>query len=367
VIRWPGYPRLYFNQAGSGPAAPAVRQRVRAVDDDLAALGGHSPVGLELAETILTESRAAVAMSLGLPNGWQTSFCSSATDALNLVASAVVPRRCRLVASDQEHPSGLLALAVQRAPGLQVDLVAAEPLATWPERLAEARRAADLVLVSLVAYSTGWRLAIERVPPPEDADGLLVVDVSQALGQVDLQPVWAVADAAVGLGHKWLHGPLPTGFVLSSPRASEWLRIARGGWHARTASRLFEADWRTDAARLEPGSMDVARVAGLAAALEHLPELLSAAARRRVSGYRTRLAETLVHGGRRPIEGSVEGMLIYPVDRPAREVAAEVARRGGAVIKDLNAPEVSDRIRVSICPLHEEDEIERLGELLALS
>jgi selenocysteine lyase/cysteine desulfurase len=364
VIRWPGYPRLYFNQAGSGPAAPAVRQRVRAVDDDLAALGGHSPAGLELAERILAESRAAVATSLGLPTDWQTSFCSSATDALNLVASAVVPRRCRLVASDQEHPSGLLALAVQQVRGPRVDLVTAEPLATWPERLAEARRAADLVLVSLVAYSTGWRLAVERMPPAEDADGLLVVDVSQALGQVDLRPVWAVADAAVGLGHKWLHGPLPTGIVLTSPRASERLAIARGGWHARTTSRLFEADWRTDAARFEPGSMDVARVAGLAAALEHLPDLLSAAARVRVCGYRSRLADALRRSRRMPIEDSIEGMLIYPVDRPAREVAAEVARRGGAIVKDLNAPEVSDRIRISLCPLHEDDEIERLGTLL---
>jgi selenocysteine lyase/cysteine desulfurase len=367
VFRWPAYPRLYFNQAGSGPAAPGVRERVRAVDDDLAALGGHSPAGLELAERLLSESRAAVASSLGLPSGWQTSFCWSATDALNLVASAVVPRRCRLVASDQEHPSGLLSLAVQRARGLRVDLVAAEPLATWPERLAEARRTADLVVVSLVAYSTGWRIAIERVPPPEDADGLLVVDVSQALGQVDLGAVWRAADAAVGLGHKWLHGPLPTGFVLTSPRGRERLAVPRGGWHARTSSSLFEADWRTDAARFEPGSMDVARVAGLAVVLEHLPELLSPSARQRVAGYRARLAEAVLRSGRTPIEGSVEGMLIYEVDRPAREVAAEVARRGGAIIKDLNAPEVSDRIRISICPLHQDEEIEQLGELLAHS
>jgi selenocysteine lyase/cysteine desulfurase len=111
--------------------------------------------------------------------------------------------------------------------------------------------------------------------------------------------------------------------------------------------------------------MDVARVAGLALALGHLPELLSPAARQRVAGYRARLVEALTRAGHAPVQDSVEGMLIYPVDRPAREVAARIAHTGGAVVKDLNAPEVSDRIRVSICPLHEEDEIERLGELLA--
>jgi selenocysteine lyase/cysteine desulfurase len=37
------------------------------------------------------------------------------------------------------------------------------------------------------------------------------------------------------------------------------------------------------------------------------------------------------------------------------------------VVKDLNAPEVSDRIRISLCPLHEDQEIEHLGELLAVS
>jgi 7-keto-8-aminopelargonate synthetase-like enzyme len=84
-----------------------------------------------------------------------------------------------------------------------------------------------------------------------------------------------------------------------------------------------------------------------------------------VAGYRARLAEALERAGHAPILGSVEGMLVYLVDRSAREVAAEIAARGGAVVKDLNAPEVSDRIRVSISPLHQDDEVDRLYELLA--
>jgi selenocysteine lyase/cysteine desulfurase len=364
VLRWPDYPRLYFNQAGSGPASLAVRDRVRAVDDALAAFGGHSPAGLDLAEQTLAEGRAAVARHLGLPDAWQVSFCSSATDALNLIAAAVVPRRRRLVASNQEHPSGLLSLAVQQGRGMQIGIVTAEPLSTWPERLADARRSADLMLVSLVSYQTGWRLPIERLPPAEPGDGLLVVDISQALGQLDLGSVWQGADAATGLGHKWLHGPLPTGFVLTAPRARERMAIARGGWHARTASHLFEADWRTDAGRHEPGSMDAARVAGLALALEHLPDLLDPAARQRVRRYRDHVVEALVRVGREPVPDSVGGMLIYLVDEPAREVAARIGRSGGATVKDLNAPEVSDRIRISLCPLHEPDEIDQLCTLL---
>jgi selenocysteine lyase/cysteine desulfurase len=306
-----------------------------------------------------------VGRHLGLPDAWQVSFCSSATDALNLIAAAVVPQRRRLVASDQEHPSGLLSLAVQQTRGLQVGVVPAEPLSTWPERLADARRSADLVLASLVSYQTGWRLPIERLPPAEPEDGLLVIDVSQALGQLDLGGVWQGADAATGLGHKWLHGPLPTGFLLIGPRAAERLTIARGGWHARTASRLFEATWRTDAGRHEPGSMDAARVAGLALALEHLPILVSPAARQRVKSYRDHLVETLLRLGREPLPDSIEGMLIYPVDEPAREVAARIGHSGGATVKDLNAPEVSDRIRISLCPLHQPEEIDQLGTLLA--
>ena len=364
VLRWPDYPPLYFNQAGSGPAAPAVRERVRAIDDALASIGGHSPAGLELAEQTLATARAAVAHRLALPADWQTSFCASATDALNLVASAVVPRRCRLVGSDQEHPSGLLSLAVQRARGLRVDLLTAEPLATWPDRVAEARRTADLVLVSLVSYQTGWQAQIEEIPSPEPEDGLLVVDVSQALGQVELEPVWRVADAAVGLGHKWLHGPLPTGFLLTAPCAVERLGVARGGWHARATSRLFEADWWTDARRHEPGSMDAARVAGLALALEQLPELLSPTARQRVFSYRVQVCDALVRAGREPVTGSVGGMVFFLTDQPAREVAARIAQRG-PIVKDLNAPEVADRIRISLCPLHTPQEIDQLCQSLA--
>lgn len=358
--RWPDYPRLYFNQAGSGPAAPAVRARVREVDDELARLGGHAPDGLAFAERTLDSARLAVAHHLELPPDWQVSFCTSATDALNLVASAVTPRRRRLVASDQEHPSGLLSLAVQR--GAEIACVPAQPLATWPERLADVRRTADLVLVSLVSYQTGWRLPVERMPPPATDDGLLVVDVSQALGQVELSGAWRVADVAVGLGHKWLHGPLPSGFVLSSPRARGALAVPRGGWHARTASRLFEADWRTDGGRYEPGSTDAARAAGLEVALRHLADLLSPAARQRVAGYRSQVVATVTRRGL--VTGSVEGMLIFEVDEPARVVAARIGQRG-PIVKDLNAPEVSDRIRVSLCPLHTPEEIDHLCASLA--
>jgi 7-keto-8-aminopelargonate synthetase-like enzyme len=100
-------------------------------------------------------------------------------------------------------------------------------------------------------------------------------------------------------------------------------------------------------------------------ALEHLPGLLAPSARQRVAGYRARLADALTRAGQVPVADSVEGMLIFPVDRSAREVAAEIAHRGAAVVKDLNAPEVSDRIRISLSPLHTDDEIDRLGELLA--
>jgi selenocysteine lyase/cysteine desulfurase len=358
--RWPEYPSLYFNQAGAGPTSPAVLEQVRAVDEQLAAIGGHSPAGLDLVEATLAGTRAAMAARLGVPRDWSVSFCGSATDALNLVASAVVARRCRLLASDQEHPSGFLSLAVQRGRGFELAVLAAAPLDSFADRVARARREADLVLASYVSYQTGWRLPVERIPPPAADDGLLLIDVSQALGQVRLSQVWPVADVAVGLGHKWLHGPLPTGFVLTSPRAHERLAIARGGWHARLSSERFDVAWRSDAARFEPGSMDAARVAGLNVALSQLDVLLEPAARQRVATFRAQVVEALRRAGCEPLADSVEGMVIFRVDRSARDVAAAIAQRSGAIVKDLNAPEVTDRVRISLCPLHTPDEIDRL-------
>jgi selenocysteine lyase/cysteine desulfurase len=272
-----------------------------------------------------------------------------------------------MAASDQEHPSGFLSLAVQRGRGFEQAVVPAEPLASWSDRLAEARRGADLVLASYISYQTGWRLPLERVSRPSPDDGLLVVDVSQALGQVGLSEVWAVADAVVGLGHKWLHGPLPTGFLLIGRRAFDRLALSRGGWHARSSSTHFDAIWRSDGGRFEPGSMDAARVAGLEVALGQLDALLSPAARQRIANHRSRLDEVVRRVGREPLAGSTEGMLIFLVDRPAREVAAEVAQRCGALVKDLNAPEVSDRIRISLCPLHADAEIDTLSQGLLAS
>lgn len=363
--RWRDYPTGYFNQAGSGPASPIARRVVRAWDNRLASLGAHSSAGLTLLAEALADFRERARVALGAPAGWQVAFCGSATDALNLVASSVPLRRGRLAAADTEHPSGLLCLAVQQRAGFSFETLPVDA-ADWPGVLASARRPSDLVVVSAVSYRTGcWQLP--AIGPSAERDGLLVVDVSQAAGQVPLGPVWECADVVVGLGHKWLHGPLPTGFLCLRPAALARLAPPRGGWHARTTSRLFEAEWKPGPERLEPSAPDLARAAGLVAALELLPAGLEAAARARVRTYRVQVERAVLASGHPPLAGSVDGMLLVPLQRSARQVAAR-ARERGVTVKDLNPPETDDLLRISLVPLHRQEEVDLLcgvlGEVL---
>lgn len=362
--RWPDYPERFFNQAGSGPAAPAVRAQVRVVDDVIARLGAHSPRGLAHMDETLADARQTVARSLDLPGDWTVSFASSATDALNLVAAGLPPVRGRIIVSEVEHPSGLLAMHLQQRRGFVVSLLAGEPADTWAERATLARASADLLLVSHVAYRTG-----AEAPLPDlgarIAGGLLAVDVSQSLGQVPLDPVWGVADLAVGLGHKWLHGPYPSGLLLLGPRARERLRVPRGGWHAREHSSGFEAAWRTGGERFEPGSPDTARIAALACAFDHLPSFLAPRSRRLVAEYRAQVEAVLRECGLKPLAaGAPTGIVVAPLPRAARGVVADLLARGYTA-KDLNPPECPDLLRISLTPLHTPAEVDGLSDALA--
>jgi selenocysteine lyase/cysteine desulfurase len=317
-------------------------------------------------DEMLEAARAAVLRAVGASSDWTVSFCSSATDALNLVASAVRPTRARIVVSEHEHPSGLLSMSLQTERGFRVRALPGLPVETWVERVQEARAQSDLVVLSHLSYRTGVRAPFERLTESPASGGLVLADVSQSLGHLDITTALRVADVVVGLGHKWLHGPYPTGFLLLSPRARETLAIPRGGWHARNWSALFEASWRTGGERFEPGSVDVARAVGLTESLGALSYWHSPASRGRVTRFRSYVAQTLGRLGYPPLEGAEDGMLVSPLRPPwtARMLAAELLRMG-ITVKDLNPPECPDLLRISLVPLHTDNEVDRLCASLA--
>jgi L-cysteine/cystine lyase len=98
------------------------------------------------------------------------------------------------------------------------------------------------------------------------AGALVLVDGAQSAGQLDLRMEETGADFYAISGQKWLLGPNGTGALWVAARHHDRLRPA-------TPSYLTYADGivgnlRPGAARFDPGTIDLAALAGLAAAVE---------------------------------------------------------------------------------------------------
>jgi selenocysteine lyase/cysteine desulfurase len=100
-----------------------------------------------------------------------------------------------------------------------------------------------LVAVSLVQFSTGRRMPVERIVQAAHAhDALVSVDAIQALGVVPVDVTAMGADILVGGAHKWLMGLEGMGLLYVRPDRLQLLQPRTAGWlsHEDPLAFLFE-------------------------------------------------------------------------------------------------------------------------------
>jgi cysteine desulfurase len=240
----------------------------------------------------------------------------------------------RIFLSRSEYASNAIA-ALQRARlhGSRVEVVPSDAsgeldLEALDRMLDERTR-----VVSLVHVPTNGGL----VNPVREATelvhrvgGLVLLDASQSVGQLDVDVQSLGVDALAATGRKWLRGPRGTGFLYVRPGLVSELEppiidLKSATWTARDRYEL-----RDDATRFELWEADVAARLGLKAAVDYLLELGLDAAVAAVSAgadrLRTLLAEipgvTVTDLGRNPcgiISFVVDGVRVDSV----RDVLAE--------------------------------------------
>ena len=157
--------------------------------------------------------RVALAQAfLGDPDGAsRIALTQSATDGLNnLIASLPLEQAALIVTTAEEHPAALLPVYRRQDRGDRVRVIALHDDERFLADVAQAfRDGAQAIVLSLVSCRTGRRLPVEAVCRLARAAGAVsVIDCAQALGQIPVDVRALGADAAVFLGHKWLHGPL---------------------------------------------------------------------------------------------------------------------------------------------------------------
>lgn len=88
-----------------------------------------------------------------------------------------------------------------------------------------------VVAISAVQFASGYRADLERISKAIHAvDGLLCVDIIQALGARSLDLPALGVDAACGASHKWLCSPEGCGYIYLSDRARGRISPTLTGW-----------------------------------------------------------------------------------------------------------------------------------------
>jgi selenocysteine lyase/cysteine desulfurase len=356
---------LYFNVAGSGPTFPVAQRAAEAYRAWLNRVAMFSHVGYDSYNAELAEARAAIGAFVG-DDGSGIALTQSATDGLNTLTSSLrLPAGSLIVTTAEEHASALMPVYRRQDRGDRVRVLPYDDDASF---LASTARAFDegakAVVVSLVSCRTGRVLPVAALCAQARAAGAVsIVDCAQGLGHVGLDVRALGMDAAVFLGHKWVHGPLATGAIwVREPARWEPDRL---GWRSRESIDLEgHMSLHTDGTRFETGTVDAAAFVGLRQAIA-VHRALGTSAAERVRALRSRLIAAIAE---LPLDllGRVDDPTGIVVVRPRGGGAAEIVQRAWdedrIVIKLIDE---LDAIRVSFWALHRDADIDRLAACLA--
>ncbi|WP_202863651.1 aminotransferase class V-fold PLP-dependent enzyme [Ornithinimicrobium avium] len=210
--------RGFLNSATYG--LPSRRQ-LGVLRERLARWESGEMSGAEFDEPVAA-SRAAFASLAGVPVA--TVAMGGSVSALVGLVAASVPDGARVATLPGEFTSVTAPFTTQAARGVSVTTLAPGDL--------EARAGEfDVVAASLVQSADGRVLDTGRLRSAvRDRDTLVLLDVTQAMGWMDLDVAWA--DAVVGGSYKWLLAPRGAAWMaLSGALAGQTVPHA-AGWYS---------------------------------------------------------------------------------------------------------------------------------------
>ena len=204
-------------------------------------------------------------------------FADSATQSINLVANGFKFRKGDAIVTrggqTTEHPSDYLPwLHYAKAKGVAVrdvpvDSAGVPDLADLESAVRETK--AKLVVTSHVVYNLGTvEPAKEMCKVAHENGAAFFLDVSQSVGNVQVDLGSIGADFAAGTASKWLCGPLGVGFLYSTEAASALLEPVSYG--ANATEYVDNTNYRdlTGAARMQEGFRNWAYVYAFATAID---------------------------------------------------------------------------------------------------
>jgi cysteine desulfurase / selenocysteine lyase len=224
------------------------------------------------------ETRSLAARLIG-SRPEEIAFMGNTSEGMSTVANGLgLGTGDAVLATFPDFPSLLYPWMNLRRQGVRVDAVHRARDGSFG--VAEVERALTpetrVLAVSSVDFATGFSADLEALGACCREHSLLFcVDGIQGLGVLETDVERCGIDFLASGGHKWLLGPMGTGFLFVSNRVRDRLQPTVVGWHSVENAEAFASDFllRRDGCRFEAGTMNIPGLLGLGAALRLLHSL----------------------------------------------------------------------------------------------
>ncbi len=296
---------IYLDNAAT--SWPKPEEVYRTMDDFARRLGanpgraGHR-MAVE-AETVLLETRNALAKFIGAESPARVAFALNATDALNMAIKGVLRPGDHAVTSSLEHNSVVRPLeGLAKRTGVTVTRVPCGASGvTDPEEVRKALRPnTRLIAFTHASNVTGALQPVREIGRIARERGVLfLVDAAQTIGVYPVDVKADLIDLLAFPGHKALYGPTGTGgLYVREGIAPAFFREGGTGRHSEQETHAEEMPLR-----LEGGTPNTVGLAGLGAGLRFINKIT----RERIFEHELILAERFRQGLRENRKITIHG------------------------------------------------------------
>jgi len=355
----------YFNTAGTGQVPneiSSVAAKARRAFDEEGAFSWHANT---LREKISTHTRQSISKLIDAKPG-EIALANNATDGIISVVQAIdIQPPARIWTGSEEHPSFNLPVSLLQATGARISRV--DPYR--PPEDQSLGPPPDWIMVSFTGYLSGRNIHRGWIDYANKHNVDLFIDATQSVGLTKISVKELGCAALVSTGHKWLHGPLGTGFLFVREDSMDKFPRKAHGWRAIEAIDT-EFKLAGDARLFEGGTVDWGAFAGLALACEWAAdeefrhEIQKARAERgaRCVAHLTDLdCIDLYHEN--PGFLSIQAKSNHAFD--ANAFVRELYTTTGFDIKPFDRVEHRQgALRISFSPFNKQEDSERLGNIL---
>jgi selenocysteine lyase/cysteine desulfurase len=264
--------KIFLAHAGVSPLPRRVAEAMKEYMD-AASRDNQENV---LSDEVISETRALAA---GVINARpeEIAFVGSTSMGLAMVAAGLPwERGDQVVCYRDDYPANVYPWMDLARRGVDVKFV--EPRRFGNITVEDVERVVTnktrLVSLASVHFQSGWRLDVDRIGKYlRERWILFCLDAIQSLGA--LRTSVEFVDFAAADAHKWLLGPLGTAILYIRKEHYDRFHPPLVGWHSASSPNFIAQEslvFKPDARRYEPGSLNLAGIVGLRAALQLILE-----------------------------------------------------------------------------------------------